>query len=404
MDEPDSSGRAVARRLEARRQTIIARYEEELRKIGSPILNDETALYQARQNAENTLEHIISTLANEATIAENGIASLSERIGIARASHGIRPEESIQAAETLFEVLVASVQDAAAYEAGSLSLVGSAVRALNHIMMTRIRVASLSYASYLLDAIHQEHINERARIARELHDHIGNGIEVAYRQIELVELHLESRPARSAEILSNAKIGLQGSLEKMRLLIAGLRMSETDRIETALNDYIDSVMPENIDVVIEVNGDEQRCGDTVRGELFLIIREALHNALQHARPSSIYAKIDISPREVWAMVEDDGVGFDPDDIPATSTGLASMTERLALLDGQLKMEASAESGTRIVIQIPLQGWPLGLRVPSRAGQGEHFLRMTEIPGHDKFQGMLEAVTDLFFFAEYSNDQ
>jgi len=358
MGDPESSSEDIAaQRLEAMRSTIIAQYEEALRGISSPIVSNETALLQAKQNAASTLEYIISVLPGRAALTENGVASLAERIGIARASHGIHPEASARAAEILFDILMKSVEVAVAGEQNSLSLIGSSARALNHFMMSRIRAASVSYASYLLDVIHQEHVNERARIARDLHDRIGSGIGVAYRQVELAELYLESGTAKPTQMLSNAKGGLQDSLEKMRLLIAGLRVSEADSIEIALQEYVDSMMVENIEVAIEVNGDEQRCGDTVRGELFLIVREALHNAVQHASPSSVYVKIDILPREVWTVVEDNGVGFDPADVPATSTGIASIAERLALLDGQLKMESVVGSGTRLNIQIPLPERP-----------------------------------------------
>jgi signal transduction histidine kinase len=351
------SGRAAARKLVRRRTAIFAEFEQALRTARNPILQDEEAFSQLRQNVDDTLSSVISELVEEDCKTKVDKPNLPERIGISRVRGGIHPDESIRAAELLFDILVASVQEAVDGEPDALWLVGSAVRVLNREMMTRIRSASVSYASYLLDSIHQEHINERARIARELHDRIGNGIEVVYRQVELAQLYLESQVERSAEILSQAETNLQDSLENMRLVIAGLRLTETDRVDVALREYIDTVMPENVTVVIEVNGDEQRCGDAVRGELLLIVREALRNAVIHASPESVYAKIDIHPREVWVIVEDDGIGFDQNEIPITSTGLASIGERLALLDGHLKVESIVGQGTRIMIRIPLPDSP-----------------------------------------------
>ena len=104
---------------------------------------------------------------------------------------------------------------------------------------------------------------------------------------------------------------------------------------------------------IRVNGDERRTEDSIRGELFLMVREALYNAIVHARPSYISAHIDIMPDEIRAVIEDDGEGFDPSRVPQTSTGLASLNERLQLLNGLSKIESIMGTGTRIVIQIPL---------------------------------------------------
>ncbi len=343
----------AARRLEAQREDITARYEQRLREIGSAIVHDPAALSQALQHADQTLSFLVTALRERDGGAPQGKMQFAENIGIARASRGVHPHESIRAAETLFDTLISAVQTAVLDNPDALGLAMTAMRALAHLMMGRIRVSATAYTSYLLDAVHQEHISERARIARELHDHIGNSVSVAYRQIELAEVHLAGDLARSAEFIVTAKTGTQETLEKMRLLISGLRMPDSVGLAPALRDYVDSVAPEGINVAIRVNGDERRTEDSIRGELFLMVREALYNAIVHARPSYISAHIDIMPDEIRAVIEDDGEGFDPSRVPQTSTGLASLNERLQLLNGLSKIESIMGTGTRIVIQIPL---------------------------------------------------
>ncbi len=350
-ERQSESAERAARRLDAQRPNITARYEQRLREADSAIVHDTAALSQALQNADQTLSYLVAALRERRAGAPPGSTQFAENIGVARAARGIHPHESIRAAEILFDTLLLNVRECLAGNPEALDLATIASRGLAHVMLGRIRASAAAYTSYLLDTVHQEHVSERARIARELHDHIGNSVSVAYRQIELAELHM-ANPVRSAEFLSTARTGIQETLEKMRLLISGLRMPDSLGLASALRDYATSVAPEDMNVVIGVNGDERRTEDAIRGELFLMIREALFNAIAHANPTNISAQIDIMPDEIHAVIEDDGDGFDPARVAPTSTGLASMNERLQLLNGLAKIESILGTGTRIVIRIP----------------------------------------------------
>jgi signal transduction histidine kinase len=86
-----------------------------------------------------------------------------------------------------------------------------------------------------------------------------------------------------------------------------------------------------------------------------VTREAVRNALTHARPRTVVARVDIAPTDVRAVVEDDGVGFDAEaDLSAQrGAGLISMRERTLLLGGELVITSGPTDGTQVQVWIPL---------------------------------------------------
>lgn len=89
-------------------------------------------------------------------------------------------------------------------------------------------------------------------------------------------------------------------------------------------------------------------------ELFLLLREAVNNAVTHAGPSSITIRISVGEGVVNATVEDDGPGIPAEkaDSPA-SLGLQSIRERAALLGGTCRILSAESTGTKVVVTVPL---------------------------------------------------
>ena len=89
-------------------------------------------------------------------------------------------------------------------------------------------------------------------------------------------------------------------------------------------------------------------------EAFLIVREALRNALAHSDPGTIDVNVEIVPHELRASVVDDGGGFAVDDT-VPGFGLTSMRERAELLGGTTVLTASPGQPTRVDLTVPLPG-------------------------------------------------
>jgi signal transduction histidine kinase len=230
------------------------------------------------------------------------------------------------------------------------------ILALNESINRRIREATLTYRGYLLKRIHRAHLDERLRIARELHDRLGEGVSAALRQVELHELSDLIQPAAADPHTSLAKDALTASLHDLRQVTSELRQEPVTNLEKALTSYISS-LPADVDVRLRVNGDESWASPDIIDEVFMIIREALRNALAHGAPRLVLIGIDLAPHELHAWVEDDGIGFTPRSSSAPShsdaMGLAAMRERATLIGGNLIISSELGQGTEVELLVPL---------------------------------------------------
>jgi PAS domain S-box-containing protein len=196
---------------------------------------------------------------------------------------------------------------------------------------------------------------ERERISRELHDRVAHSMAVAHQSLQLHDV-LAGKDARRAEAkLDLAREMIKASLESTRNLSAELRRVDAeDGLEAELRHLLDVSVPPGIRAGIRVSGDEADVPGHVRGQLFLVLREAVRNAVSHSGCGSLSVGLDITPESVVGSVEDDGRGFDPADGDG-GVGLRSMRERAALLDGALRLDCGPGRGTRVEVSVPLAG-------------------------------------------------
>ncbi|GAA0547309.1 histidine kinase [Actinomadura livida] len=337
---------SIAERIEAERSTILAEYLRALRAEGSSIVNDPLATRQALAHADQAITDVVrSVRAGRVQVNENA-QLLARNIGEARAAKATPARESWQAAMILMETVVRSA--ARHLESGPLDTYAVVLLALTRSITVGIREATGAYMSYLLSRIHEAHIGERRRIARELHDRVGNGLGVAHRQLELFGDVAERVPVAATNRLERAQEAVVEAMENLRGLMLDLRLDNPQSLEKALTAYIESIPKGDGTLTLRVTGDETWLPDIVRDESFLIIREAIRNALAHGEPDLVLINVYISPDELRAVVKDDGIGFEPTEQGRSDgTGLASMTERAALLDGSLTVLSERGKGTQV---------------------------------------------------------
>jgi signal transduction histidine kinase len=196
---------------------------------------------------------------------------------------------------------------------------------------------------------------ERERISRELHDRVAHSMGVAHQSLELHDVLAGEDAERAEAKLDLAREMIKASLESTRNLSAELRrLDAEDGLEAELRHLLDVSVPPGIRADIHVEGDEAGVPGHVRGQLFLMLREAVRNAVSHSGCGSLSVGLDIAPERVVGSVEDDGQGFD-DDAGNGGVGLRSMRERAALLDGDLKLDCEPGRGTRVELSVPLTG-------------------------------------------------
>lgn len=343
--------------LAADRDAILTSYVSSLDEMHSPVGNDPRARAQTISNAAEAIADIQASLRSRDVHIDDRYRRLAWTIGKTRAESLLNPADSLRAAVTFFNVLVTALARYVGNDIELLPCFVTAVLALNETINLRVREATLAYTEYLLDRIQHAHLDERRRIARDLHDRLGEGLSVALRQLELYEISTRQSTHASNPGTGIVKEALAEAMRRLRTVTSDLRQDSVTGLEKALLNYVESAAPD-ANITLKVSGDESWASPTVIDEAFLIIREAIRNALTHGAPQVVMILVAVSPDELRAWVEDDGLGFTPvkGGNPASSgTGLTSMRERAALIGGRLALNSAPGQGTRVELTVPLSG-------------------------------------------------
>jgi signal transduction histidine kinase len=250
-------------------------------------------------------------------------------------------------ADSLFAALLDGIGGELGDRGPALAL---AAKALHRCVAERVRLAALADQGRLLRRVREVSVAERRRTARELHDRIGAGIGSATRNLELYGMFESGEPARATVRVATAQEALRETMYEVRELTADLREeAPAGGVEQALLAHLETDPRPGPAVSVVVNGEERWAAREVRAELFLIVREALDNALAHGGAAQVAVTVDVTPDEVRAVVADDGAGFD---VASAGAGIDSMRERAQLLSGHVRLDSSPRHGTRVEVLIP----------------------------------------------------
>ncbi len=195
---------------------------------------------------------------------------------------------------------------------------------------------------------------ERQMISRELHDRVAHSMAVVRQCLELHEALKDRTPENAAAKLEQAKEEAKSALQATRDLSMMLRRSEIGGgLGKALSVPLHTTVPPDVRYEVGVEGDEAAVPPHVGNQLFLILREAVRNAVSHSGCGRISLHLDVVPEEITGTVEDDGSGFDPEGSATGGAGLKSMKERTALVGGACSVLSEPNAGTRVQVSIPL---------------------------------------------------
>ena len=200
--------------------------------------------------------------------------------------------------------------------------------------------------------------DERRRLARELHDGLGQNLTALKHRLaqigaELTPAQVEVRARLEAAIALCAE-----ALDDTRSLSRLLRPPILDDLGLApalqwLGRSIEEAS--GLAVVVEIEPLPALDGE-VQTLLFRVAQEALNNAAKHARAHSVLLRLVARGRELQLQVIDDGAGFEAEAAPGSGgSGLGGMRERLRLYGGQLELRSAPGHGTRLRATIPLDG-------------------------------------------------
>ncbi len=209
-------------------------------------------------------------------------------------------------------------------------------------------------------------VEERNRLAREIHDTLAQNLTATGLQIESAEALLESGsdPERVQTALARALSLTHSNLDEARRSVLDLRAAplEGRSLPEALKSLVDRW--ETASGVAarfqSVNG-SRPLPPRVEAALYRVCGEALNNVARHAEAQRATVRLVATPDAVSLLIEDDGRGFDPTKVPGDRHGLVGMRERVALLGGVLDVESGTGVGTRVEAAVPLIKKASGVR-------------------------------------------
>ena len=197
---------------------------------------------------------------------------------------------------------------------------------------------------------------ERGRWARELHDETLQ--ELAGLKLALGAVRRADSDAARSEALEAAAARIDFAIQALRRIIADLRPAALDDfgLEPALETLIERVRasaPEGlrIDLVCTLAPDGDRLRPELEDVIYRVVQEALSNAVRHSGATRAVVDLREQDGRVLVVVSDDGAGFNPA-ADTSGFGLAGMRERIAFMDGQLKIKAAPGAGAIVRATLP----------------------------------------------------
>lgn len=197
-------------------------------------------------------------------------------------------------------------------------------------------------------------LEERQRLARELHDSVSQALFGIGLGARTARAQLERDVAQAAQSIDYVLSLTQSGMAEMRALIFELRPEslEKEGLVQALTKQTDAVRARYEISVSPTLCDEPAVPLPVKEALYRIGQEALHNAVKHARPHSVEVSLEQNEREIVLQIQDDGDGFDTGGSFPGHLGLHSMRERAQRVGGILEVQSKTGEGTRVRVRVP----------------------------------------------------
>ncbi len=205
--------------------------------------------------------------------------------------------------------------------------------------------------------------DDPAALAREVHDWVGSGVSLALVQLDMYAVAASRGEPAAARRVSEARRILQELQREIRRLVSDLQgRTWVSGLEAEIRDFVARANVLGARTTVVVRGDEDALPPRLRDEVFVVVREALHNAFTHAGAEHVTVVVEIGADArggtVRASVDDDGIGLGATRSSGRGGGLSVMRERARNLGGTLTVTETRPRGTRVDLQVDL---PAGTR-------------------------------------------
>ncbi len=220
------------------------------------------------------------------------------------------------------------------------------------------RTAELSELSNYLQSARED---EKAKLARDIHDELGGILVSAKMDVSWVEERLRASDPESAAKLERTLQVLDDGVQIKRRIIEDLRPTLLDNLglSAAMEWQVQEICERaGLECAVATPKDDSPIAPQVGIALYRILQEALTNIVKYARAHSVSVDLGLTAETVTLLIEDDGIGIPPNaQSNLLSHGIAGMRQRVRALNGEFAIARKPEGGTTIEVNIPMQQAP-----------------------------------------------
>jgi len=197
---------------------------------------------------------------------------------------------------------------------------------------------------------------ERLRIAQELHDVVAHNVSLIVGQAQALGATAGDEHVREATD-GIADLGRQ-AMKEMHRTLKLLRGDDAAELAPQpglgeLPELLERTRSAGVGIELTVEGEPRPLAQSVDLSAYRIVQEALTNVVKHARAERVSIVLTRTPDGVLVVIEDDGRGFETDEIRGGGLGLTGMRERVDLLEGKLEIESARGAGTTLIVELPV---------------------------------------------------
>ncbi len=237
------------------------------------------------------------------------------------------------------------------------------------IQMQEAEAAQLYTELKAKDAVRQQLLarlitareEERRRLAREIHDELGQLLTGLSLKLRLCQEAISEDPQTAREYLAKANALVRHTIEQSHRLIADLRPTVLDDygLVPALREELTRrLAPLDIEASLETRGDVDRLPAHIATAAFRIVQEAITNVIRHAHAHQVRVCLQQTDEGLTVTVDDDGIGLPAKGVSERDghqgLGIVGMQERAGALGGHLEVTPRVPHGTRVHLWLPFQ--------------------------------------------------
>jgi two-component system NarL family sensor kinase len=221
---------------------------------------------------------------------------------------------------------------------------------------TQLQAEIMKQQQIAVKAVMEAEENERERIARDLHDGVGQMMSAAKMNLSAFESELHFNNPEQKDSFSRIIALVDESCKEVRT-VSHIMMPNAlvkNSLAAAIRDFVDKISSKSLKVHVYTEGLDKRMDSDVETVLYRIIQECVNNAIKHAGANTLDISLIRDKDGISGTIEDNGKGFDTNDKQKfEGIGLRNITSRVEYLKGTVDFDSAPGRGTVIALHVPL---------------------------------------------------